>query len=77
MRQLIGTIVLIFVGIGFLATGSFFGLVPLALGVSGIVFAINPQLPLGVPGGVVAIMVGSVVVVAFFAVALGEFFDDC
>jgi|WetSurSiteA1Bulk_404760.scaffolds.fasta_scaffold153885_1 hypothetical protein len=64
MRQLIGTTLILIAGIVFLAGGSLFGLVLLALGVSAIAFVINPQSPAGIPGGMTAMLIGSIVAVA-------------
>ena len=45
MRHLIGTSILFISGIAMLASGLFFGLVPLALGISAVLFFIAPHMP--------------------------------
>jgi hypothetical protein len=60
-----------------LASGLFFGLVPLALGISAVLFFIAPHMPLSIPGYVAAMLLGSIVLVALLAVGIDGFIDDC
>lgn len=77
MRYLIGTVALFAAGMVFLSMGHFFGLVTLAFGISALLYLMTPQSPFGVPGYAAAMLVGSLVLVAFLAVGIDGFFDDC
>lgn len=76
MRQMIGTVILFSLGLVLTANGSWFGMVLLAFGISAIAFAVYPS-PFGMPGFVAAMLVGSVVLIAFLAAGIDGFFDDC
>lgn len=77
MRQFLGTAILLIGGIAFLGNGSLFGLILLAFAISAIVFFADPASPAGMPGGMVAMAIGTVVAVLLFAAVLGDFFDAC
>lgn len=77
MRHLIGTAILFAAGVAFLSSGWLIGLIPLALAISALLFFIAPHFPLGVPGYLAAMLLGSIALVALLAVGINGFFDDC
>lgn len=78
MREFIGMVLLAAIGITLLANGSILlGLLVAALAISAFISRISPDSPTGMPGSMVAVVLGTIVVFALVAVALGSFFDDC